>query len=74
MTGATLGGGFGGKLLIPDPLAAAATLLLRRPVRVELTRHEDFRMANPAPAAILQVTAGATSDGRLQGIRARLTF
>ncbi|HEX6869329.1 MAG TPA: xanthine dehydrogenase family protein molybdopterin-binding subunit [Candidatus Limnocylindrales bacterium] len=74
VTAATLGGGFGGKLLIPDPLAAAATLLLRRPVRVELTRHEDFRMANPAPAAILDVTAGATSDGRLQGIRARLTF
>ena len=31
VTGATLGGGFGGKLLIPDPLAAGATLLLRRP-------------------------------------------
>ena len=50
VTGATLGGGFGGKLLILDPLAAGATLLLRRPVRVELTRNEDFRMSNPAPA------------------------
>src|SRR4249919_297344 len=49
VTGATLGGGFGGKVLIADPLAAAATLLLRRPVRVELTRLEDFRMSNPAP-------------------------
>ena len=47
VTGATLGGGFGGKLLIVDPLAASATLLLRRPVRVELTRHEDFRMKQP---------------------------
>ena len=28
VTGATLGGGFGGKLLIADPLAAAATLVL----------------------------------------------
>jgi CO/xanthine dehydrogenase Mo-binding subunit len=72
VTGATLGGGFGGKLLIPDPLAAGATLLLRRPVRVELTRNEDFRMSNPAPAGIIEVTAGATKDGRLTGIRARL--
>jgi CO/xanthine dehydrogenase Mo-binding subunit len=72
VTGATLGGGFGGKLLIVDPLAAGATLKLRRPVRVELTRNEDFRMSNPAPASILEVTAGATKDGRLTGLRARL--
>src|SRR5204863_2343780 len=72
VTGATLGGGFGGKLLIADPLAAAATLILRRPVRVELTRNEDFRMSNPAPAGILEVTAGATKDGKLTGIRARV--
>jgi len=74
VTGATLGGGFGGKLLIADPLAAAATLVLRRPVRVELTRHEDFRMGNPAPAGILDLTAGTTRDGRLLGLRARLRF
>ena len=64
VTGATLGGGFGGKLLVIEPLAAAATLVLRRPVRVELTRLEDFRMTNPAPAAILDVALGATRDGR----------
>ena len=72
VTGATLGGAFGGKLLIVDPLAAAATLRLRRPVRVELTRHEDFRMSNPAPASILDVRLGATKDGRLTGLRARI--
>ena len=47
VTGATLGGAFGGKYLIVDPLAAAATLVLGRPVRVELTRNEDFRMSQP---------------------------
>ena len=72
VTGATLGGAFGGKLLIVDPLAAAATLRLRRPVRVELTRHEDFRMSNPAPASMLDVRLGATKDGRLTGLRARI--
>ena len=74
MTGATLGGGFGGKLLVIEPLAAAATLVLRRAVRVELTRLEDFRMTNPAPAAILEVAIGATNDGRLRGMRGRLLF
>ena len=74
VTGATLGGGFGGKLLILEPLAAAATLILRRAVRVELTRLEDFRMSNPAPAAILEVALGGTRDGRLTGLRARLLF
>ena len=74
VTGATLGGGFGGKILLIDPLAAAATLALRRPVRVELTRLEDFRMSNPAPAAILDVRLGATSDGRLRALCARLRF
>ena len=74
VTGATLGGGFGGKLLVIEPLAAAATLVLRRPVRVELTRLEDFRMTNPAPASILEVALGATRDGRLRGLRARILF
>ena len=74
VTGATLGGGFGGKALLIEPLVAAATLLLRRPVRLELTRNEDFRMTNPAPAAILDVRLGATRDGRLRGLEARLRF
>ena len=74
VTGATIGGAFGGKTLVMDPLVAAAALALRRPVRLELTRLEDFRMTNPAPAAILDVRLGATSDGRLRGLRARLLF
>ena len=74
VTGATLGGAFGGKYLIVDPLAAAATLTLGRPVRVELTRNEDFRMGNPAPAGLLEVRAGVTRDGRLRALHARLLF
>lgn len=74
VTGATIGGGFGGKLLVVEPLAAAATLVLRRPVRLELTRLEDFRMTNPAPGAVLDVELGATKDGHLRGLRARLSF
>ncbi len=69
---APLGGGFGGKLLIPDPLAAAAALKLRRPVRLMMTRTEDFAAANPAGAEVLEVEIGATREGRLTGIRARV--
>jgi CO/xanthine dehydrogenase Mo-binding subunit len=67
-----LGGAFGGKLMLPEPLAAAAALLLKRPVRVAFTRMEDFAAANPAPGELLDVEAGASRDGRLEAIRARV--
>jgi CO/xanthine dehydrogenase Mo-binding subunit len=74
VTGATIGGGFGGKVMVVEPLAAGAALALRRPVRLELTRHEDMRMTNPAPGATLDVRIGATRDGRLRALSARLQF
>jgi CO/xanthine dehydrogenase Mo-binding subunit len=69
---APLGGGFGGKMLIPEPLAAAAALTLRRPVRLVMTRSEDFAAGNPAGAELLEVELGADGSGRLTGIRARV--
>ena len=49
---APLGGAFGGKLMIVEPLVAAAALELGRPVRLALTRSEDFAATNPAPGQI----------------------
>ncbi|MBV8998478.1 MAG: xanthine dehydrogenase family protein molybdopterin-binding subunit [Solirubrobacterales bacterium] len=69
---APLGGGFGGKLMIPDPLAVAAAIVLRRPVRLAMTRTEDFAATNPAGAELLDVELGADSEGQLTGIRARV--
>jgi len=69
---APLGGAFGGKLFIVEPLAAGAALVLRRPVRLLLTRTEDFYAANPAPAQIVEVRAGATADGELTALDARV--
>ncbi|HEY7619608.1 MAG TPA: xanthine dehydrogenase family protein molybdopterin-binding subunit [Solirubrobacteraceae bacterium] len=71
---APLGGAFGGKLMIPDPLAAAATVHLGRPVRLALTRMEDFAAANPAPGQRLELEAGASADGRLTAVRGRVLF
>jgi CO/xanthine dehydrogenase Mo-binding subunit len=69
---APLGGGFGGKLMVIDPLPVAAALKLRRPVRLALTRSEDFAASNPAPGQILELEAGATADGTLTGVRGRV--
>ena len=71
---AALGGGFGAKILLIEPLVAGAALALRRPVRLVLTRREDFAMANPAPGSVFEVRLGADSDGRLTGLRARIVF
>jgi CO/xanthine dehydrogenase Mo-binding subunit len=70
--GAPLGGAFGGKLAIVEPLVVGAVLRLRRPVRLTLTRSEDFQATNPAPAQILELRAGARRDGELTGLEARL--
>ncbi len=69
---APLGGGFGGKMLIVEPLAAAAALLLRRPVQLVFTRSEDILATNPAGAELHRLELGAGGDGRFTGIRARV--
>jgi CO/xanthine dehydrogenase Mo-binding subunit len=69
---APLGGAFGGKMMIIEPLVVAAVLVTRRPVRLALTRSEDIAATNPAPAEIMSVEVGADADGRLTGVRARV--
>src|SRR4051794_4180405 len=69
---APLGGGFGGKLMVIDPLPVAAALKLRRPVRLALTRSEDFAASNPAPGQLLELEAGGAADGTLTGVRGRV--
>ncbi len=67
-----LGGAFGGKMMIIDPLVCGAVLALQRPVRLSLTRSEDIAATNPAGAEILSVEVGADAEGRLTGIRSRV--
>lgn len=67
-----LGGAFGGKFALVEPLAAGAALALRRPVRLVLTRSEDFRATNPVSAEVLELELGALADGTLTAIRGRL--
>jgi CO/xanthine dehydrogenase Mo-binding subunit len=69
---APLGGAFGGKLMIIDPLVASAAVAVRRPVRLALTRSEDMAATNPAGAEVLNLEIGADADGKLTGIRSRV--
>jgi CO/xanthine dehydrogenase Mo-binding subunit len=69
---APLGGAFGGKIMIIEPLVAAAAVALLRPVRLAMTRSEDMAAANPAGAQVIEIELGADSSGRLTGIRARV--
>ena len=58
--GAPLGGAFGSKIMVTEPLAVAASLALKRPVRLALTRREDITMTNPASGTRIELEIGAT--------------
>jgi CO/xanthine dehydrogenase Mo-binding subunit len=67
-----LGGAFGGKFALMEPLAAGAALALKRPVRLALTRTEDFQATNPASGQVTHLKIGARKDGTLTAITARM--
>jgi CO/xanthine dehydrogenase Mo-binding subunit len=69
-----VGGGFGGKLGLIEPLVAACAVGLGRPVRLAFTRIEDFSSAGPAPSSNVRVTAGARKDGTFTALRGHVIF
>src|SRR5438552_5954191 len=66
-----LGGGFGGKAYVwPHTLLAAlAAKVLKRPVRLQLTRAQMYSMVGHQPATVQTIALGAGKDGKLTGIR-----
>ncbi|MBU6334894.1 MAG: xanthine dehydrogenase family protein molybdopterin-binding subunit [Chloroflexi bacterium] len=69
-----IGGGFGAKYGLIDPLVAALAVTVRRPVRLVLTRSEDFLTTTPSPATIIELTTGARRDGTISAIKAVITM
>jgi CO/xanthine dehydrogenase Mo-binding subunit len=65
-----IGGGFGGKETLLEPLVAAVASRLRKPVRLVYTRQEDLLAGNPAPQTVITVKLGAKRDGTLTAIQA----
>jgi CO/xanthine dehydrogenase Mo-binding subunit len=69
-----IGGAFGGKFGLVEPLAAAAAHTSNRAVRLVYTRQEDLLAANPAPQSVVMVKLGAKRDGTLVAMQSRVIF
>jgi CO/xanthine dehydrogenase Mo-binding subunit len=69
-----VGGGFGGKFGLIEPLVAACAVAVGRPVRLAYTRVEDFGAACPAPSSLFRVTAGARQDGTFTALKGEVFF
>ena len=69
-----VGGGFGGKVSLLEPLIALVARRLGRPVRLSLSRQEEFLVARHAPGAVFDLELGAKRDGALVAIRARYHY
>ena len=69
-----VGGGFGGKFMLLEPLLALLARKVRRPVRLSLTRQQEFLVGRPAPASRFDIELGAKRDGTLVGLRARYDY
>jgi len=68
----TVGGGFGAKFVKLEPLVGAIALRLRRPVRMVLSRSQDFWQSRPGTYADITVRLGARRDGTLTALAADL--
>jgi CO/xanthine dehydrogenase Mo-binding subunit len=69
-----IGGAFGGKFGLHEPLAGALAYKLRKPVRLVYTRQEDLLAGNPAPQAVITVKLGAKRDGTLVALQSKAIF
>jgi CO/xanthine dehydrogenase Mo-binding subunit len=70
----TVGGAFGAKYGMIESLVAASALALKRPVRLVLTRSEDFLTTMPSPGGVFELKTGAKKDGTIAAIQARVTM
>ncbi|HET6318428.1 MAG TPA: xanthine dehydrogenase family protein molybdopterin-binding subunit [Chloroflexota bacterium] len=69
-----VGGGFGGKFGLIEPMVAACAVAAGRPVLLSYTRMEDFSSACPAPSSIFRVKAGVRADGTFAALKADVIF
>jgi CO/xanthine dehydrogenase Mo-binding subunit len=69
-----VGGGFGGKVMLLETLLVLLAQKVRRPLRLALTRQQEFLMGHPAPAARFEIELGAKRDGSLVALRARYDY
>jgi CO/xanthine dehydrogenase Mo-binding subunit len=70
-----VGGGFGGKMeATVQPIAAALALKARRPVKIVLSREDDFAMMRSRHPARIWMRTGAMRDGTIVAREAKLLY
>ncbi|WP_432088554.1 molybdopterin-dependent oxidoreductase [Streptomyces sp. bgisy095] len=68
-----VGGGFGGKQeMLTEDIVTLAALKLRRPVKLEYTRAEQFYGATTRHPFTVRIKAGARKDGALTAVQMRV--
>jgi CO/xanthine dehydrogenase Mo-binding subunit len=68
-----IGGAFGGKDGgLFGPLAVLLAKKAGRPVKLVLTRRDEFLAANPAPAVVMRLKTGAKKDGTLTALQGQV--
>ena len=75
VTPCEIGGGFGGKISVYlEPVAAVLSRQTGRPVKIVMSRIEEFEGTGPTPASHIKVKIGATNDGRIVAAEAALMY
>ena len=75
VTPCEIGGGFGGKISVYlEPVAAVLSRQTGRPVKLIMSRIEEFEGTGPTPASHIRVKMGATNDGRIVAAEADLMY
>jgi CO/xanthine dehydrogenase Mo-binding subunit len=73
--GLPVGGAFGGKnALCVEPVCAELARRSGRPVKVVVSRRDDFYATRPCGASVLELKTGVRKDGSLLALEARLLF
>ena len=75
VTPCEIGGGFGGKISVYlEPVAAILSREVGRPVKLIMSRIEEFEGTGPTPASHIRLKMGATNDGRIVAAEADLMY
>jgi CO/xanthine dehydrogenase Mo-binding subunit len=70
-----VGGAFGGKMeATVQPIAAALAIKTGKPVKVVLSRDDDFQMIRSRHGTRIHMTTGATNDGTIIARKAELFY
>ena len=72
--GTVVGGGFGAKFTVYEPLVVLAAKAMNRPVKLSLTRSEEIAATTPAPPLRVKLRLGARKDGTLTALQADVTM